>query len=447
MSGDPVESVRAQLTRDGAMRAIVEAILDRCDRRGALPKQMSMRCETREERDAAVRLLSAAAVRATDDEELSIRLDLGRADERLRADGGAGLAVALYAATGRTPRNLSAEAAAIGDGGASRALALATGRTSAAAAFLRAEAERLARCRGELFELARSEGLERLEEELGVLARCVELAERNQGPVRLANFARRATGSTKGVRAGERRYLRVADALLGHVPGLAERVDAEGLSEPTDRRRVALECLGIFRNETPIDVLCFGRFVVEKQGRRFDAPTAHYEVGEPCKLLLTHLRDGRVADVRAERVVSIENETTFNDYVEWLRSSGRNEIVLLSEGQANWAVVRLLRMLATAMPSLPLVHWGDLDRFGVLILRSLARRSGVRIEPLWMDVPTFERFAEAGLPLPQTEIDEVASLLLKAPTDAGCELLRAIGAAGRWVEQETVAEHVLGLRG
>jgi hypothetical protein len=444
VNGGPVESVQAQLAGDGAVRTLVAAILDRCDRGGALPKRMTWRCSTREEREAAVNLLSAAAVRPAND-GLALRLDLARADTRLREAGWPGLSEVLYAATGRLPRNLLAEASELGHQAADRALALAGERTGAAAVFLRAQADRLAGCRGELFELARRQGLAGLAGELALLARSIELAERNDQPLRLANFARRATGSTKGLRAGDRRYTRVADALLRHLPWLAEEVDAEAPREPAERRRLAFERLGIFRNETPIDVLCFGHLVLEKRGRRLDAAALHCELGEPCRMMLLQLRDARIAEVRAERIVSIENETTFNDYVEWLRASRRAEIVLLSEGQANWAVVRLLRMLAAAAPGLPLAHWGDLDRYGVLILRSLRRRSGLPVEPWLMDVPTFERFVDAGLPLPDGEREEIAALLASSPGEAASELLRAIHEAGRWVEQETVAEQLLHL--
>lgn len=445
VSGDPIESVRAQFAQDAAMRAVVTSILDRCDRRGMLPKHMALRCRTREEQEAAVRLLSAAAVRPARD-GLAVRIDLIRADAGLRAEGWPGLSEVLYAAAGRPPRNLHAEASALGQHAADRALSLARRYGGAASSFLSAQAERLPACHGELFELARSSGLASLEEELAQVARCIDLAGKNDQPVRLANFARRATGSTKGLRAGDRRYTRVVDALLEHLPGLAERVDGEALREPSERRRLALECLGIFRNETPVDVLCYGHLVLEKRGRRVDAAALHHELGEPCKLLLLHLRDARVVEMRAERIISIENETTFNDYVEWLRARGHDEIVLLSEGQANWAVVRLLGMLASAAPAVPFVHWGDLDRFGVLILRSLRRRSGLPIEPWWMDVATFERCADAGIPLPGSEREEIELLLSASSGDIGSDLLRAICDAKRWVEQEAVAEETLGLR-
>jgi hypothetical protein len=155
------------------------------------------------------------------------------------------------------------------------------------------------------------------------------------------------------------------------------------------------------------------------------------------------LRDARVASLEAERVVSIENETTFNDYLESLQARGRSEIVLLSEGQANWAVVRLLRLLGEAAPGLPLAHWGDMDRFGVLILRSLRGRTGLPIEPCWMDEATFHRCLSAGLPLPPGEKEEIESLVVASPGETGVGLLRAIAAAGVWIEQEAVAAEML----
>src|SRR5205807_1782665 len=119
-------------------------------------------------------------------------------------------------------------------------------------------------------------------------------------------------------------------------------------------------------------------------------------------------------------------------------------IVLLSQGQANWAVVRLLRLLAGTAPGLPLAHWGDMDRYGVLILRSLRRRTGLAVEPWRMDLPTFERFKEAGLPLPDGERAEIASLLAASPDEVATDLLRAMLDSGRGIEQETVAEELLG---
>jgi hypothetical protein len=437
------ETLRRQMAGDPALRKAVHTLLDRCDREGEFPRRVTYRCASPEERDALIRLLSGAAVKTVPGDPLAARLDLGRAHEMLQAEGGGSLRDLLYAASARTPRNIRAERSDLAARASVFAEELARRYAGAAASYLAEAASRLSRGRGALFEEAEARGLPRLTEELDRIARCIALAEGNDSPIRLANFSRLATGSTKGLRAGDSRYGTVADALLAFVPGLAEKVEAEGPRDASERRRLALESVNIFRNETPVDVLCFGRFLLEKGGRTLHDAAVHFELDEPVRLLLLHLRGARAKEVRAERIVSIENETTFNDYVDRVRETGSEEVVLCSQGQANWAVVRLLMLLAEAAPSVPMFHWGDLDRSGVLILRSLRRRTGLPIEPLWMDVPTYRRFAESGLPLRAEEKKEIDAVLRASGDGTGSELLAAILEKGKWIEQETVADGVL----
>ena len=54
-------------------------------------------------------------------------------------------------------------------------------------------------------------------------------AEAKRSPIRMANFSRRATCSSKGLRPGGKRTAVVAEALLRHVPGLETRVEAESV--------------------------------------------------------------------------------------------------------------------------------------------------------------------------------------------------------------------------
>jgi len=438
--------LRDRMSGDRDLRAVVLALLDKCDRNGNLPAKMIYRCERDGERDALIRLLSAKAAKPVSGDDLAVRLDLENADLALREDGGTSLRELLYTAAGRVPRDIKGEKAILAARASEIVTSMADGASGAARSFLLDAAGRLSRGQGELFRQARENGLDGVTGELQTVARCIAAAEVNEGPVRLANFSRRATGATKGLRAGGARYLMVADALLRFLPGLADRVEAESPRDPSGRRRLALECLGIFRNETPVDVLCFGSFVLEKRGARLDSPAAHRGLGEPVRLMLLHLRDARVSRLRATRIVSIENETTFNDYVDLQKEEGGEEIVLCSQGQANWAVVRLLRLLHEAAPSVPVFHWGDLDRSGILILRSLGHRSGVPVQPLHMDRETFLRFSPEGLPLPPGEMEEIERLLKKPKGNVGEDLLAVIRDAGKWVEQETVADAVLARR-
>jgi hypothetical protein len=440
-----VGDLKEQMSRDRELRAVVLALLDRCDRTGSLPGKMVYRCARDGEKDVLVRLLSANAVRPIAGDALAVRLDLEKAERALREDGGSSLRDLLYEAAGRAPRDLKGEKAAMAAQAQGIVITLADASEGTARAFLMDAVGRLSRRQGDLFRQVWENGVECVTQELGIVARCIAAAEGNEGPVRLANFSRRATGTTKGIRPGDARYILLADALLRFLPGLADRVEAESPRDPSERRRLALECLGIFRNETPVDVLCFGSFVLDKRGARLDAPKAHRALGEPVRLMLLNLRKAHAAQVRASRIVSIENETTFNDYVDQLREEGGDDIVLCSQGQANWAVVRLLRMLHEADPTVQVFHWGDLDRSGVLILRSLRRRSGVPVQPLHMDPETLQRFSAEGLPLPSSEREEIEILLKRPVDDIGNDLLTAIRDAGKWVEQETVADAIFGL--
>ena len=88
------------------------------------------------------------------------------------------------------------------------------------------------------------------------------------------------------------------------------------------------------------------------------------------------------------------------------------------------------------LPLLSLLRIGEiLDRFGVLILRSLRRRTGLRIEPQWMDARTFERCRDAGIPASHRRARRDSIGLLSAATDDDVcnDLLRTIRNAGRWV--------------
>jgi hypothetical protein len=63
-----------------------------------------------------------------------------------------------------------------------------------------------------------------------------------------------------------------------------------------------------------------------------------------------------------------------------------------------------------------------------------------------MDVETFHQFAGDGLPVDENERKEIDAVVTGTPGEVSSDLLQAIREARRWVEQETVAEVVLGLR-
>ncbi len=77
----------------------------------------------------------------------------------------------------------------------------------------------------------------------------------------------------------------------------------------------------------------------------------------------------------------------------------------------------------------------------VRILRSLCRRSGARIEPLFMGPVTHERFLEHGQPLSSEERARLSQVVRGDDPSAPChDLLKTILRAGTWIEQEQFSD-------
>lgn len=174
----------------------------------------------------------------------------------------------------------------------------------------------------------------------------------------------------------------------------------------------------------------------------------HAALGECVPLCLQQLRDMDIAALPVERVVLIENEASFLDYVEALRGRA-GELVICGRGQSNWAVVTLLRHVARwfrrePARRVPVFHAGDLDRSGVLILRNLARHTGLAIAPLGMSVDVHRRHAVHGRALAGDERDRLHALLARdAPDSPGHDLLVEIARTGVWIEQEVFFRDVV----
>jgi hypothetical protein len=422
---DPA-ALRTLVDSTPGLSEILCRVLDRREQGGRLPRSVTV--DAPSACHAPLRaLLSARAVRPL--EGGRVRLDLELADRALREQDAGPLEVLLYQALGRTPRDPKREEA-------ERRAALDTAlaelasecRTDASRAFL--EAERA-------LAPAECDPAEAMTEARRLIL-CIDAVLVNGSPIRLPNFAARALADSKGLTWGSDRWRRLCDALLQHDPFTAAEVEYVGDQPPPGvARRLALEVHEVFRDESAISVLCFGPLVYEKQGQRFDSVARHAALGDPVRLTLKQLRDARLVDLAAERVTLVENQTPFLDYIEVLASHGNppNELVILSEGQANSAVVALLKLVRRR--GLPVRHSGDLDRSGVLILRSLQHRSGIPITALLMDAATHARYLGCGRPIDDRERERLDAVLAADGPDAVAhELLVAIRRTGKWIEQE-----------
>lgn len=91
-----------------------------------------------------------------------------------------------------------------------------------------------------------------------------------------------------------------------------------------------------------------------------------------------------------DRVVSVENLTTFHDAPE------EHEAVLYLGGFQNSIRTELLQRLYEGYPHASYYHKGDLDPYGFLILENLKQKTGIPFCPLEMDLHTLQQCYEAG---------------------------------------------------
>jgi hypothetical protein len=438
-----VEAIRDRLRRVGSLAALLHAILDVRERRDGLPERITLAADDGAAA-ALAEIVSTRAVRRVD--RGKVRVDLDLAERVCRDQLGLGLDALLYVALEREPRDPAAEEAA-------QRAALVRGlealgaavRTPAARAFLAAELAVAARGVGDSRALAERASVDEAVAEAERIARCIDAALTLDEPVRVANFAARVLGDSKALARGSERVRRLGRALLCHHEPTRDAVFL-GAGPISDRQalRLALEVSGVIRDEAALTVHCFGPLVYRKGDQRFDHVARHAALGEPVPLSQAQLRGAAVAELPVDRVLVIENQTPFLDYVDAVHAGGvARELVVLSNGQAGWAVVSLLRMVGRA--GVPVAHTGDLDRAGVLIWRSLAARLFARVESIAMDAATHRRFRERGRAVSDAERERLRELVERDPPDAaGHDLLAAILASGIWIEQERFfAEAVL----
>ncbi|MCR5107012.1 MAG: DUF2220 domain-containing protein [Lachnospiraceae bacterium] len=95
--------------------------------------------------------------------------------------------------------------------------------------------------------------------------------------------------------------------------------------------------------------------------------------------------------VKADKVITVENLTTYHDCDE------SDAVYIYLGGYHNSSKQNLLELIYANNSDKDYYHEGDLDVYGFLILDNLISKTRIPIKPLLMDVGTIERFYRAGL--------------------------------------------------
>jgi len=419
----------------------LNAVLDRIEKQGGrLPSTITIKASD-DVVMALRRMFSAGAVHDAGAGRVRINFSKAIRDGKSSADD---LVAIVYRATGRTPKNVAAEDRAVRAELQKGLFDLSKdARRESARRFAKAHATAIGSEKSALMVLARELGIERTRRLMCNVIRCLE-ALPLQEPTRAQAFAARVLGNSKALRPGGELHVLVSDALISHDAQTISSLENVGIATSTpEALEYALELNGVVFDESAASVVCFGPIVYAKHGDAYDQVKRHAALGESSRLMLQQLRDAEIVEASASRLTILENQATYLDYVDHSCQQKRtDEIVVWSGGHPNNAVIQLLRLLRRF--EIPMRHSGDLDRSGVLILRTMMARSACRIEPLNMDAATHRRFADRGReisPDDQARIERV--LRTDPPHSPGHDLLLELQATRRWIEQEAFSDDLL----
>lgn len=108
------------------------------------------------------------------------------------------------------------------------------------------------------------------------------------------------------------------------------------------------------------------------------------------------LGDLKRIEVKAQRLISVENLTTYHD------SQEANSMFIYLGGFHNLPKQEFLKRLYQQNPDKDYYHKGDIDVYGFLILENLISKTGIPFQPLEMDLAMLQRFFARGLYKPLT---------------------------------------------
>ena len=136
----------------------------------------------------------------------------------------------------------------------------------------------------------------------------------------------------------------------------------------------------IYKVKTP--TLVKGPLAIDVAGQRFDLGLLEGEFAFSSSVLDAT----SFLSCQANKVITIENQTTFYDYQD------EDAVIVYLGGYASGNRIRLLKLLHDRFPHLAFYHFGDIDWGGFQIFDHLCNVTGIAFELLHMDIETLKKY-------------------------------------------------------
>lgn len=151
--------------------------------------------------------------------------------------------------------------------------------------------------------------------------------------------------------------------------------------EYTDKEHV-LQDLNIVNN--PGYVYVKGNGIITVSGQKIDLSKLNGDIGLSSELL----KSVENVEIKASKIITIENLTTFNSFNE------KDVFVIYLGGYHNSIRRKLICKIYEKNADKRYFHYGDIDAGGFYILLDLRKKTGIPFEPLNMDIDTLVKYKE-----------------------------------------------------
>lgn len=144
-----------------------------------------------------------------------------------------------------------------------------------------------------------------------------------------------------------------------------------------------------------------------------------------------------IVECKCNRVISVENKATFRELV---RAGMPDTTLLLCLGGFCGPVKRrfLKKMHSFLNETVDYYHWGDIDYGGIQIFHHLRQTCLPGLQPLLMDIATYQSYASLGEEFDEGYRGKLQNLLSKEEFTGFHEVLLAMLRQGYTLEQEAV---------
>ncbi|MCA1066038.1 DUF2220 family protein (plasmid) [Rossellomorea sp. AcN35-11] len=140
----------------------------------------------------------------------------------------------------------------------------------------------------------------------------------------------------------------------------------------------------------PQNIEMFGGIRLSFNDHYLELNNSPYAIGVPTD----YIRHCTIEVLNTTAVVTIENLTSFYEYVDYVKRENLNQLVIYLGGFHNSIrrlfLLKVKNYLLKHHVDIPFYHWGDIDLGGIRIVRHLRDKTGIEIKPLYMSEEVFE---------------------------------------------------------